>query len=213
MSKEYDLVGVKVKFLTAQKGPDIKTKNAGGSPMWGCNAEFKDETGQTKKHAIWSFEEIRPDMIGKVWTGSFSHYQGQFTDPKTGQKKDYIGRTFYPDKEVPSEAPVKKAEKAVINQETRGADHPKDTYVKAMGRYVNWLWTVCKGDGRSDEAAAAIFPGVRMMAGDYTPMFDLMLKDAAAEKAGMPNPTEATKAAAEKPQGEGVQEDEQHIPF
>lgn len=184
---EYDLTNVKVTFLAASKGPDIRTKQAGNSPIWGCNAKFIDESGQTKKHSIWSFTEISPDMIGKTYTGNFSHYEGTFTDQKTGKTKKYLSRTFYPDDDVPPEAQPKKAEEAAVNQETRGEDHPMDTYFKAFGRYVNWLWTVCKGEGRSDEAAAAIFPGVRMMAGDYTPMFDLMLKDAAAETAGMPD--------------------------
>jgi len=168
------LTDVTVKFEKAFKGDDVRVAKKGVSKtgqswkLYEFNASFKDETGQTKKHKMKSF--TLPGAPGTTVVGTVELYHGD------GPKGPYISYTLTPNEEqVPQGAPEKSSPAA-------DESHDSSAERAAIRRYVNFVWSVCTNNGeRSDEVAAAIFPGVRMMVGDYTKTYEAYLKEAEAE--------------------------------
>lgn len=187
MPDEY-LNEVMVTFEKAFKGDQAKKHKTGTGKngewiLWEYQASFKDETGQTKTHTTRSF--ARPGPVGSTQVGDLKLYRGSFEgDP-------YVSYTFYPQEDSQPTEPEKtepgNTEPEKTEKPAPQASESLETQRVAIRRYVNFLWSVCTDNGsRTDEVAAAIFPGVRMIVGDFTKIYAQELANTTAEDAGMP---------------------------
>lgn len=193
MMPESVLPGVTVTFEKAFKGDDVQIAKRGDNwTLYKFSASFKDETGQTKKHTTKSFS--RPGPVGTSMVGSIELYHGN------GQNGPYTSYTFTPDEgQEPAEKPAQTTQEPAAEPQKEKAPlpiqaaqgHSMDVQKTAIRRYIDFLWSVCTDNGkRSDEAAAAIFPGVRMIVGDFTQIHEMELANAGSEDAGMPTDEE-----------------------
>lgn len=162
MADAIELTGVKVTFL---KG-GVKNKVTGeyqdigmgetskGNPKWGVKGQWTDASGKVVKHLLWSNDELRADMCGKVWTGDITEFPPQ--NP-TYQPSRWFSVTDTVPTKAPDAPPAAQAQApSTISFEAREAAVRRlirEAYETTAGVFQD-VWNDAKDKGELEAKAA-----------------------------------------------------------